>query len=143
MPPTTVLTAAESEDQQRRAAAALRAAGLGRGDRVAVGAGGSAAYIAGALGALRTGGLPGLLNPALGGREQDALLRDADPALVLRDPDLPALLTGDPVDLAAAPLGRPMLYTSGTTGTPKGVWSGVLGDDDAAALLAEERDVWG
>ncbi len=31
-----------------------------------------------------------------------------------------------------------MHYTSGTTGTPKGVWSGLLDDGLAAALVAEE-----
>jgi long-chain acyl-CoA synthetase len=33
--------------------------------------------------------------------------------------------------------------TSGTTGTPKGVHSGPLDDAQAAALVAEERDLWG
>jgi long-chain acyl-CoA synthetase len=36
-----------------------------------------------------------------------------------------------------------MHYTSGTTGRPKGVWSGVLTGRDAEALLAEERTQWG
>ena len=36
-----------------------------------------------------------------------------------------------------------MHVTSGTTGTPKGVYSGLLDDDQAAALVAEERDLWG
>ena len=36
-----------------------------------------------------------------------------------------------------------MHCTSGTTGTPKGVWSGLLSDADAAALVAEERSLWG
>jgi long-chain acyl-CoA synthetase len=36
-----------------------------------------------------------------------------------------------------------MHCTSGTTGTPKGVWSGILADEDAAALVAEERTLWG
>src|SRR5690606_21914605 len=31
---------------------------------------------------------------------------------------------------------------SGTTGRPKGVWSGLLGEDEAVALQAEEREVW-
>jgi len=35
-----------------------------------------------------------------------------------------------------------MHYTSGTTGPPKGVWSGVLDDRVATALLAEERELW-
>ncbi len=136
-------TAAESDDAQRRGAGALRARGLRTGDRVAVVAGPSSTYLATALGALRSGVVPVLLNPALTEREQADLLADAEPSLVLRDDDLPALLDGAPVELAPAPLARPMMYTSGTTGRPKGVWTGVLGDDEAAALLAEERDLWG
>ncbi|MBV9832536.1 MAG: long-chain fatty acid--CoA ligase, partial [Marmoricola sp.] len=41
------------------------------------------------------------------------------------------------------PLGRPIHLTSGTTGRPKGVYSGILEPDAATALLAEERDLWG
>jgi long-chain acyl-CoA synthetase len=36
-----------------------------------------------------------------------------------------------------------MHVTSGTTGSPKGVWSGLLTHDLARALLVEERDLWG
>ena len=36
-----------------------------------------------------------------------------------------------------------MHCTSGTTGVPKGVDSGVLSPGDAAALVAEERELWG
>ena len=46
-------------------------------------------------------------------------------------------------DARGLPRARPMHVTSGTTGTPKGVWSGVLSNADAAALVAEERDLWG
>jgi long-chain acyl-CoA synthetase len=46
-------------------------------------------------------------------------------------------------DLAPYPLARPMLYTSGTTGPPKGVWTGVLPEAHAAALVAEEAALWG
>jgi long-chain acyl-CoA synthetase len=41
------------------------------------------------------------------------------------------------------PLVRPMHMTSGTTGAPKGVWSGLLDQTAASALLEEERDLWG
>ena len=41
------------------------------------------------------------------------------------------------------PLGRPIHLTSGTTGRPKGVFSGLLEPDEAEALVAEERDLWG
>ena len=36
-----------------------------------------------------------------------------------------------------------MHYTSGTTGRAKGVWSGVLDDDDARRLFEDEADLWG
>ena len=36
-----------------------------------------------------------------------------------------------------------MHVTSGTTGRPKPVDSGTLTGDEAEALLAEERDLWG
>lgn len=137
-----VITAAEAERDQRKAAGALAARGLRAGDRVAIVATGSAAYLAVALGALRTGIVPVLLNPDLAEAEHTSLLADADAALVLTDRDLPALVNGPPVELAPAPLARPMLYTSGTTGAPKGVWTGVLDEDAAQALVAEERAIW-
>jgi long-chain acyl-CoA synthetase len=136
------VTAEDSERDQRAAAGWLAARGIGRGDRVGIVAASSPAYLAAALGALRTGVVPVLLDPTLLPGEQAALLADAEPALVLRGAELADVLDGPPADLAPWPLARPMLYTSGTTGTPKGVWSGVLGDAAAAALLAEERDVW-
>jgi acyl-CoA synthetase (AMP-forming)/AMP-acid ligase II len=138
------LTSRDSEDQQRRVAGALRAAGLVAGDRVALLLPRRVEAISAVLGALRTGVIPVVLNTALLAHERDALLADADPGLVVDgDAGLDGLLAGDPVDLAPVPLGRPMQYTSGTTGRPKGVWSGVLDLDDAVALVEEERDAWG
>ena len=56
----------------------------------------------------------------------------------------PASCSGDDeAELADVPLARPMHYTSGTTGRRKGVWSGVLADDDARRLAAEEIELWG
>ena len=83
-----------------------------------------------------------VLDPALPAAERAALAEDADPALDLGD--APGQLLGDAeADLADVPLARPMHYTSGTTGRRKGVWSGVLTEDDARRLAAEEIELWG
>lgn len=117
--------------------------GLRSGDRVAIVAQASAEYLSTVIGALRVGIVPVLLNPTLLPAEQEDLLRDADAACILRDADLPALCAAGPLaDLADIPLSRPMLFTSGTTGRPKGVWSGVWNEHDARLALQEEREVW-
>jgi len=139
------LTAPQSESQQRRVAGALRAAGVGPGERVAMLLPRRVEAISAILGALRSGVIPVVLNPALLPHERDLLLADAECSLVVAgDEGLDRLLAGEPVsDLADAPLGRPMQYTSGTTGRPKGVWTGVLSESDARLLVEEERDAWG
>jgi long-chain acyl-CoA synthetase len=137
-----VLTAAASADQQRRIAGGLRAAGLSTGDRVALLTTSSGAMLSAMLASLRVGIVPVLLNPALLPHERTALLEDAQPGLVVDDARLAALLEGPPTELAPYPLARPMHYTSGTTGAPKGVWSGILDEAEAAALAAEEAELW-
>ncbi|MGX5656075.1 class I adenylate-forming enzyme family protein [Geodermatophilus nigrescens] len=139
---TAVVRAADGERDQRRAAAALRSAGLRPGDRLLVSAAASPALLAVVLGALRSGVVPVVLDPALPAAERAALAADADCALdVAGEPE--RLLGDDEADLADVPLARPMHYTSGTTGRRKGVWSGVLDEDDARSLAAEEIDLWG
>jgi acyl-CoA synthetase (AMP-forming)/AMP-acid ligase II len=138
-----VVRAADSERDQRRAAAALRAAGLGPGDRLLVSAAASPALLAVVLGALRSGVVPVVLDPALPAAERAALAEDADPGLDVGVEPERLLVGDDESELADVPLARPMHYTSGTTGRRKGVWSGVLAEDDARALAAEEIDLWG
>ena len=137
------VTAADSERDQRRAAAALTAAGLGAGDRLLVSAAASPALLAVVLGALRTGIVPVVLDPGLPAAERAGLAEDADAALDVADAPERLLGGGAEADLADVPLARPMHYTSGTTGRRKGVWSGVLAEDDARALAAEEIGLWG
>ncbi|MEO9221759.1 MAG: AMP-binding protein [Mycobacteriaceae bacterium] len=137
-----MITAAEAELAQSRVAGAL--AGLQAGDRIALVVAGSTHLITAALAALRLGIIPVVLDPATPAEELAALLTDADPALVIDSPEaLAQLHAGEPVALGDVPLGRPMHYTSGTTGRRKGVWSGVLDGDAARQLWGEERELWG
>jgi long-chain acyl-CoA synthetase len=142
------VTAEQSSERQRRAAAGLRAAGCAAGDRVAIVAHNAPDVLALAIGALRTGVVPVMVNPDLTPVERDVILRDCEAHLVIDDGTLGAFLDNASIgswtgELATAPLARPMHYTSGTTGRPKGVWSGLLDSADAAALLSDERSLWG
>jgi long-chain acyl-CoA synthetase len=103
---------------------------------------GSAAYVDAVISLLVRGVVPVPLDPRLTEHERGRILADLDPALVVsEEADLAALHTGwAPGDV---PLARPMHVTSGTTGTPKGVWSGLLPLDQAQALVEEERELWG
>ncbi|HUD16675.1 MAG TPA: AMP-binding protein [Acidimicrobiales bacterium] len=137
------LEPATAEDAQRRVAGALAAAGLRPGDRVAFCLPSSASLLVCVLGALRRGIVPVLLNATLLPAERDVLLADAEPSFsVFDDAGLAALLGGQRAELAPYPLARPMHYTSGTTGRAKGVWSGVLDEDDAQRLFEDEADLW-
>jgi acyl-CoA synthetase (AMP-forming)/AMP-acid ligase II len=137
------LTAEQSDADQRRVAGALAARGVVAGDRVVYLTTSSAAMLSAVLGTLRAGVVAVPLNPGLLDHERAALIADADPALVVDDRVLAELLADDrPTELAPAPLARPMHYTSGTTGRPKGVWSGVLTEDEGLALQGEERELW-
>src|SRR5256885_870133 len=117
------VTAEESARAQSRAAGALAQRGIERGGRVAFLCPSSAGLIAALLGALRAGIVPVCLNPSLLEHERRLLLDDADPDLVVEPRELASLLEGPEADLAPVPLARPMHYTSGTTGRPKGAWS--------------------
>jgi long-chain acyl-CoA synthetase len=138
------LTAASAEGAMRRVGGALRDSGVGDGDRVVFALPNSVGLLAALVGTMRAGAVAVPLNPSLLPHERGALVADAAPALVVDDDAaLAALLDGPEVEIAPVPRSRPMHYTSGTTGRPKGVWSGLLDDAPAAALAAEEVDLWG
>jgi long-chain acyl-CoA synthetase len=117
---------------------------IGPGDRVALMVPGSVDYVHLALGLLASGALPIPLDPRLTAHERDRLLADLEPHLVVEDPaHVASLLRQVPWHhQGMVPLARPMHVTSGTTGAPKGVYSGILPEQAARALVAEERDLW-
>jgi acyl-CoA synthetase (AMP-forming)/AMP-acid ligase II len=137
------LGAADAEDRQRRAAGALLARGCRSGDRVVFCLGSSADLICAVLGAARVGVIPVLLNATLTESERDGLMADARPTLaVLAESELSRLFEGAPAELSPYPLTRPMHYTSGTTGRPKGVTTGVWDEATAKAVFDDEAAVW-
>ena len=112
------------------------------GDRVALLVPGSPAYLDAVISLLVRGVVPIPLDPRLTDHERRRILADLDPTLVVTEEAALTEVTAgwQPGDV---PLARPMHVTSGTTGSPKGVWSGVLSREQAEALLAEERELWG
>ena len=117
------------------------------GDRVALLVPATAAYVETALALLTRSVVPIPLDPRLTEHERRRILDGLEPTVVVTDEDhLADLLAAHRPDAPITdwlPRARPMHCTSGTTGTPKGVWSGLLADQDAHALLTEERDLWG
>ncbi|WP_183100129.1 class I adenylate-forming enzyme family protein [Nocardioides pelophilus] len=115
---------------------------LSEGDRVALLVPGSPAYVDVVLRLLTAGIFPIPLDPRLTSYERERILAGLDPTLVVDD-ELELRTLAAALPPPGLPRGRPMHCTSGTTGTPKGVWSGVLDEESAAALVAEERELWG
>ncbi len=113
--------------------------GLQEGDRVALLVPGSLTYLTAVQSLLARGVVPIPLDPRLTAYERERILGTLSPAVVVETEDALARLVGD----VGLPRARPMHVTSGTTGTPKGVWSGLLAPEDARALVDEERDLWG
>ncbi|CAI9419930.1 class I adenylate-forming enzyme family protein [Nocardioides sp. T2.26MG-1] len=118
---------------------------LREGSRVALLVPGSLDYLDLVMSLLAAGMFPIPLDPRLTAYERERLLAGLRPDLVVDRPEQVAAMVANTPDRfrGALPRARPMHVTSGTTGTPKGVYSGLLDEQDAAALVAEERDLWG
>jgi malonyl-CoA/methylmalonyl-CoA synthetase len=130
------LTAGLLERESRRFADRLHAAGLCPGDRLLVSLPASAELVVAHIAALRLGAVVVPANPAYREREIHHLLIDARPrAALVASPeargwiravdggialDLPADGSPAPLDEAAPADPALLVYTSGTTGAPKG-----------------------
>ncbi|MFO0761121.1 MAG: o-succinylbenzoate--CoA ligase [Byssovorax sp.] len=116
-------TFAELAAPVARLAAGLAARGIGPGSRVALTASNEPATVMILLALIDLGATIVPIHPRLTTAEAEVLVTDAAPDLVLRDADLSTLEASAPharfTDLDPA-LPLAMVYTSGTTGKPKG-----------------------
>lgn len=120
------------------------AAAPAEGSRVALLVPGSTTYLEAVLSLLAQGVFPIPLDPRLTATERDRIFADLRPDLIVEnEQDLAALVSPSHLAQRTLPRGRPIHVTSGTTGRPKGVDSGLLGSGQAQALVAEERELWG
>lgn len=149
------LTRDELRDQAEQVAGGLLGVGVNPGDRIAIYAANSLDWVVAYLGVQRAGACAVMLNPDYHAAEAEHILHDSEPSLVIADGPR-AAIAGKlgmrilPVD--DLPKGAPppmpsltsespaaILYTSGTTGRPKGA---VL---DHGNFLAQGRgavEVW-
>jgi malonyl-CoA/methylmalonyl-CoA synthetase len=153
------VTGAELAETTAAVAGRLCGAGAEPGDRVLMAAAPSRALVVAHVGALRAGLVVVPVNPALSRRELVSLIADARPKVVLAGPEAArwateagtgAVVSTPEVPLAqgpAPPLDRVegadpglILYTSGTTGRPKGV---TLSHANLLAGAESVRLAWG
>jgi acyl-CoA synthetase (AMP-forming)/AMP-acid ligase II len=142
---TEVLSADTAEQWGRRVASSLRAGGVPSQGFVVIQAQNSAALLAAVYGCLRSELAAVVLSASLTTAERDRMLDGLPYSTILRDEEL-ATLWASPVEMSlpwSDHFGsRPVHFTSGTSGRPKGVWSGWLSAESANALAQEERESW-
>jgi malonyl-CoA/methylmalonyl-CoA synthetase len=164
MPGSVRLTYGEADRASARIAHALVAVGVRPGDRVAVQVEKSPQAILVYLACIRTGAVLLSMNPAYSDAEVDYLIEDAEPSVVVCDPSRAAAVRGRPVltadgtgdgTLVALGAGQSdefddvepspddlaaILYTSGTTGRPKGA---MLSHRNLASNAVALHRAWG
>ena len=107
-------------DAAARVSGGLRAAGVVRGERVAIRHGNGLDWVLGFFGTLMAGGVAVPVNTRLSEHEVDYIVGDCTPAVVLApDSPLPEAAPYVVDDLRPDELAA-IFYTSGTTGFPKG-----------------------
>ena len=156
--PGATTTFAALDDRQALLVGALAEREVEAGDRVAVLTANRTASLEVTIGCLRAGVVPVPVNPGLTPSEAIYLLEDSGSRALFTDRPLETqavqhvITFGDayerfihgaePAKLADHALGRPMHYTSGTTGRPKGVWVRPHANEHGARLSQAFRDLW-
>jgi long-chain acyl-CoA synthetase len=151
---------ASLDERGRRVAGALISGGLRPRDRVALLARNRPEWLEISSGTLRAGMVPVPVNPLLTPPEASYVIEDSGARWLFTDTPIdvhPAperiVTFGDayerllhdagPANVADVALGRPMHYTSGTTGVPKGVWVPPAPRQRAATRSNDFCRLWG
>jgi len=114
------LTFSELNDRSDEVAGGLAGAGVRIGDRVVLTRASDADYLIAAVAISKVGGVAVGINPSLAEVERARLIESADPTVVLGSgDDLPRAKPVAPLDADADRVAS-IVFTSGTTGTPKG-----------------------
>ncbi|HEY3368390.1 MAG TPA: AMP-binding protein [Symbiobacteriaceae bacterium] len=160
-------TWAELDRMATKSAHGLQAEGLGRGDRAVLIMPNRPEFAVGLFAVLKAGGVVVPVNPRFTARELAHIVKTSEAALVIHDPSLqqvvadslslaqsparslpaPRLLEPPagaggvlPADLTPADLAE-LIFTSGTTGAPKGAMLSHGAVAMAAAMFAAEMDI--
>ena len=151
---------AELEDRLSRLAGAMKSTGVRPKDRVAVFSRNRRELVEVVLACLRQAVVPVPINALSSAQEVEYLIQDSGSRWLFTDSDLDlsvhverlvtfgdayerVIFEATPVHLASHALGRPMHYTSGTTGVPKGVWVEPFRESEAAARSEDFQQQWG
>jgi acyl-CoA synthetase (AMP-forming)/AMP-acid ligase II len=154
------ITFARLHERQAAFVGFLRGGEVSAGDRIAVYSGNRPELLEVTIGALRAGIVPVPIHSMLTGPEATYIVEDSGARWLFTDrpvdahPQLERIVTfGDayerclhearPTEIASVALGRPMHYTSGTTGRVKGVWVAPLSERAALESSTRFRDLWG
>jgi long-chain acyl-CoA synthetase len=118
--------------------------GVRHHDTVVFKATNSANLLSAVFGALLGGLAPVLISEKLNDRETREILSVLPESLTITDDLLGELARSNGTERTSSErFGcRPMHFTSGTSGRPKGVWSGWLTDKGSDDLAGEERNAW-
>ena len=152
------ITYGELDERHRRIVGFGRKGGLKKGHRVAVLSANRPEALEVTTGLLRGGIVPVPINPLLTEPEIAYVIEDSGAALLYTDrpiqhPALKRIVTfGDayervleearPAKIGNFVLGRPMHYTSGTTGRSKGVYVKPVDNETAARQSSSFRSLW-
>ncbi len=154
------ITFGDFEQRQQRLVGYLHSTGVVADDRVAVLATNRIETLEITIGCLRAGIVPVPLNPLLTEPEIAYILDDSgarvfftntevrsdatslENVITLGDAYERALYDATPERLASCALRRPMHYTSGTTGQPKGVWVARADEQTAEQRSMRFRSLW-